>query len=762
MLGDGSADGRGIIPRLVDAIFTGIAQSSEQMEFTVKLSYVEIYNEKIKDLAAPTSSSSASLKIREGPRGVYIEGVSERYVSSYAEVLALLSEGSAHRAVSATLMNSESSRSHSVFLLTLAATDKLTGSQRSSKLTLIDLAGSEKVLKTGAVGSTLDEAKHINRSLSALGNVINALSVKAKHVPYRDSKLTRLLSDSLGGNSQTCLIITCSPMSFNLEETLSTLRFGSRAKLIKNKPTMNAERSVAEYRRMLDTAQQQIQWQQEIIVGLEGDVQKLKAFCGQHGLVVPVLSGMSGEGITVRMKVIEGEGAEAAGGQAEEEPDAESAEVMERAEEESKQAPPTILAVTEGHARRTSQTDLSTLPSRLAALSSQLSEVTAERGRLLDVLADREEEMKEAEEIHRTERELIELQVRELVGVAEEGRRWRTEAEVMRQEHELLKKKVEVLEKDHQVRLAEVKEEVDRSREEKRRLQAKLTEAALELQRQRESRQAEEQYRPPAKREDKVKDDLHMAALTINVPPTSEPPITPGSPAPTGSALFSSLTTGQSLSTTPSPSSSSAPSPSSSSPASSLHISPVVSRVRHQRMKSQTLKKGDLSHPLSMLPHTHSRNDSTASLSSTLDLLKDDSTKVTTLTSALSKKVSQYLALKEAYCNSNDHIAMLEMALQDANARIKEVGDGQRGRIEVLERKLAEAEAVCQRLLVLERSKRGSAGVKELRDLTAGLGVMGGGGSGHGGTIVVPVQAVVSMSGGKQRKPSSGGFSLFR
>ena len=215
MLGDNTPDGKGVIPRLVDAIFTGIAQSSDQIEFTVKLSYVEIYNERIQDLLT-ASSSPSPLKIREGPRGVYIENVTERYVSSYKEVLAVLSEGSANRATSATLMNAESSRSHSVFMLTLGQTDKLSGTKRSSKLTLTDLAGSEKVLKTGAVGTTLDEAKHINKSLSALGNVINALSVKAKHVPYRDSKLTRLLSDSLGGNSQTCLIITASPMSLSV------------------------------------------------------------------------------------------------------------------------------------------------------------------------------------------------------------------------------------------------------------------------------------------------------------------------------------------------------------------------------------------------------------------------------------------------------------------------------------------------------------------------------------------------------------------
>ena len=192
--------------------------------------------------------------------------------------------------MAATNMNKTSSRSHSVFIFSLTQKNAATGTVKTSKLTLVDLAGSEKTRKTGASGQTMVEAQHIHKSLSALGNVINALTTTAaSHVPYRDSKLTRLLSDSLGGNSKTVmestnatpppppppspllslrtsnpqarvatahllpstavqvLIITCSPAATELEETLSTCRFGNRAKSIKNKPKINQEMTSGEY-----------------------------------------------------------------------------------------------------------------------------------------------------------------------------------------------------------------------------------------------------------------------------------------------------------------------------------------------------------------------------------------------------------------------------------------------------------------------------------------------------------------------------------
>ena len=157
-------------------------------------------------------------------------------------------------------MNEKSSRSHSIFILTIYQKNTKTDASKLGKLYFCDLAGSEKIGKTMATGQTLEEAKMINKSLSALGNVINALteSKGGSHVPYRDSKLTRVLQESLGGNSQTCLVITCSLSAYNDRETLSTLRFGNRAKNIKNKVVQNAERSAKELLLLLNEAESRI------------------------------------------------------------------------------------------------------------------------------------------------------------------------------------------------------------------------------------------------------------------------------------------------------------------------------------------------------------------------------------------------------------------------------------------------------------------------------------------------------------------------
>src|SRR5271156_1580811 len=170
-------------------------------------------------------------------------------------------------------MNAESSRSHSIFLITIQQRNTESGAQKTGNLYLVDLAGSEKVGKTGASGQTLEEAKKINKSLSALGMVINALTDgKSSHIPYRDSKLTRILQESLGGNSRTTLIINCSPSSYNDAETLSTLRFGMRAKTIKNKARMNVELSPAELKHLLKEAKGRVVLFQEYVGELEGEL----------------------------------------------------------------------------------------------------------------------------------------------------------------------------------------------------------------------------------------------------------------------------------------------------------------------------------------------------------------------------------------------------------------------------------------------------------------------------------------------------------
>ncbi|KAH7093013.1 P-loop containing nucleoside triphosphate hydrolase protein [Paraphoma chrysanthemicola] len=246
--------GRGVIPRIVQQVFASILASPSNIEYTVRVSYMEIYMERIRDLLMPQNDN---LPVHEEKnRGVYVKGLLEVYVASDDEVYEVLRRGGAARAVSATNMNAESSRSHSIFVVTVSQKNVETGSQKSGQLFLVDLAGSEKVGKTGASGQTLEEAKKINKSLSALGMVINSLTDgKSSHIPYRDSKLTRILQESLGGNSRTTLIINCSPSSYNDAETLSTLRFGMRAKSIKNKAKINAELSPAELKAMLKKAQ---------------------------------------------------------------------------------------------------------------------------------------------------------------------------------------------------------------------------------------------------------------------------------------------------------------------------------------------------------------------------------------------------------------------------------------------------------------------------------------------------------------------------
>ena len=269
---------QGIIPRMISHVFNFIYKN-EGTDFIIKVSMIEIYQEKIRDLF---DTSRVNLNIREDSiKGIYVDGCSERYVGCPGDVLNLLELGSANRAQAATNMNEHSSRSHSIFILTINQTNKKEGFSKTGKLYLVDLAGSEKISKTGATGHTLEEAKIINKSLTTLGRVINNLTDgKSSHVPYRESKLTRVLQESLGGNSKTCLIITCSPSIYNESETLSTLRFGERAKKIKNKPKINKELSAAELQKLVDKLKEDIKKANARITQLEN-------FIRQNGLRVP-------------------------------------------------------------------------------------------------------------------------------------------------------------------------------------------------------------------------------------------------------------------------------------------------------------------------------------------------------------------------------------------------------------------------------------------------------------------------------------------
>lgn len=262
---------KGIIPRITEQIFQSIVESDAHLEYLVKASYMEIYLEKIRDLLAPQNDN---LQVHEEKsKGVYVKNLSDYYVSSAREVYEIMRTGGEARVVSSTNMNAESSRSHSIFLITIEQRNTETGARKTGNLYLVDLAGSEKVGKTGASGQTLEEAKKINKSLSALGMVINALTdAKVKYIPYRDSKLTRILQESLGGNSRTTLIINCSPSSYNEAETLSTLRFGIRAKSIKNSARVNTELSPLELKGLLGKAQAANVSYQKYIAALEAEL----------------------------------------------------------------------------------------------------------------------------------------------------------------------------------------------------------------------------------------------------------------------------------------------------------------------------------------------------------------------------------------------------------------------------------------------------------------------------------------------------------
>uniref|UniRef100_A0A4W6DMW7 Kinesin family member 13A n=1 Tax=Lates calcarifer TaxID=8187 RepID=A0A4W6DMW7_LATCA len=250
MMGNGEQPG--LIPRLCCSLFERVhREANEAHTFKVEVSYMEIYNEKVRDLLDPKGSRQ-SLKVREHKvLGPYVDGLSQLAVTSFEDIEVLMSEGNKSRTVAATNMNEESSRSHAVFSIIVTQTlyDLQSGNsgEKVSKMSLVDLAGSERVSKTGAAGERLKEGSNINKSLTTLGCVISALADqsagkgKGKFVPYRDSVLTWLLKDNLGGNSKTAMIATVSPAADNYEETLSTLRYADRAKRIVNHAVVNED-----------------------------------------------------------------------------------------------------------------------------------------------------------------------------------------------------------------------------------------------------------------------------------------------------------------------------------------------------------------------------------------------------------------------------------------------------------------------------------------------------------------------------------------
>jgi len=245
----------GVIPRTFEHIFRNI-NTTPTKKFLVRASYLEIYNEEIRDLLSKTPK--AKLELKDHPDGgVFVKDLSNLIVKSVSDLKQVMEVGQRNRSVASTLMNNESSRSHSIFTITIetAETSQIDDKEhiRVGKMNMVDLAGSERQSKTGASGDTLKEATKINMSLSALGNVISALvDSKTSFIPYRDSKLTRLLQDSLGGNTKTVMCACIGPVDYNYDESLSTLRYAYRAKSIKNKPRINEDPKDAMIREFQD------------------------------------------------------------------------------------------------------------------------------------------------------------------------------------------------------------------------------------------------------------------------------------------------------------------------------------------------------------------------------------------------------------------------------------------------------------------------------------------------------------------------------
>ncbi|XWS74207.1 hypothetical protein CRYUN_Cryun02cG0196100 [Craigia yunnanensis] len=238
----------GVIPRSVKQIFDIL--EAQNAEYSMKVTFLELYNEEITDLLAPEEttkfvddkSKKPIALMEDGKGGVFVRGLEEEIVTTANEIYKILEKGSAKRRTAETLLNKQSSRSHSIFSITIHIKECTPEGEemiKCGKLNLVDLAGSENISRSGAREGRAREAGEINKSLLTLGRVINALVEHSGHVPYRDSKLTRLLRDSLGGKTKTCIIATISPSIHCLEETLSTLDYAHRAKNIKNKPEIN-------------------------------------------------------------------------------------------------------------------------------------------------------------------------------------------------------------------------------------------------------------------------------------------------------------------------------------------------------------------------------------------------------------------------------------------------------------------------------------------------------------------------------------------
>ncbi|XP_002122612.2 uncharacterized protein LOC100187504 [Ciona intestinalis] len=254
MIGDTEQTQPGIAPRAFERIFNLIKENSQKFSFSVSCYMMELYNDKLIDLlVASGGGDSAKLDIKKDKRGmVFIQGAIVNQAENPAELQAIFTKGSANRHTASTKMNAESSRSHLVIGVVIESTNLTSGAITRGKLSLVDLAGSERVGKTGATADQLKEANSINKSLSALGDVISALSSEQSFIPYRNNKLTMMMQDSLGGNAKTLMFVNISPANYNSEESVTSLTYAARVKLITNDASKNAEtKEVARLRQVI-------------------------------------------------------------------------------------------------------------------------------------------------------------------------------------------------------------------------------------------------------------------------------------------------------------------------------------------------------------------------------------------------------------------------------------------------------------------------------------------------------------------------------
>lgn len=229
---EGHTNDPGINPRALQELFSEIADRGSDWQFSLQVSVMEIYNETIRDLLSMDNGNKLDVKMKAEGKGYHVPGLVTETVTCLADVNRVFAEGRKNRATAVTNMNEHSSRSHCLLCVTVTGSNKLTGSRSLGRLNLVDLAGSERVSKSGADGDRLKEAQNINRSLSCLGDVIHALRVKQSHIPYRNSKLTYLLQESLGGDSKTLMIVQAAPVEKNVSETTCSLSFGQRVRMV--------------------------------------------------------------------------------------------------------------------------------------------------------------------------------------------------------------------------------------------------------------------------------------------------------------------------------------------------------------------------------------------------------------------------------------------------------------------------------------------------------------------------------------------------